>query len=74
MADIFGGGASSMPQAQPQQQPMADIFGGGAPMMSTPSAPQTMSMFADANLAIDCSIIRGNAPGEYNIKAYFSNN
>ncbi len=64
-----------MPQAQPAQQPMADIFGvGTTPMMSTPAAPATSPLFADSNLSIDCSIVRGQQPGEYNIKAFFSNN
>ena len=56
---------------------MADIFGGGgllaAPTPQAPQGPATTNIFSDSNLDIDCSVQRGGAMGEYNIKAFFSN-
>ena len=78
MMDIFGGGAPAMPQAQPQPAAggLGDIFGApmSAPAMQAPT-PQvnTTNMFQDSSLSIDCSVVRGGQPGEYIIKAYFSN-
>ena len=44
--------------------------------MATPqpvAAPAMTQIFQDTALQIDCSVVRGANPGEYNIKAYFSN-
>ena len=79
MADIFGSSSATSTPAATQPATgggLADIFGGGAPSMMQQPAPQTASMtniFTDAYMAIDCAVSRGASPGEYNIKAFFSN-
>jgi len=67
MMEIFGGGP------QPQGQPIVDIFGGGRALV-TPAAPTMAQMYADQNMTIQFTINKGGQHGEYNIKAFFSNN